>query len=285
MSEPAVASDYDDRGARAAHAVLVELGQVLGAHRDAIVVIGGTVPSLLLPDAEPGHIGSLDIDLDLDTEKLADHGYADLIEKLDAAGYERNVEGLKPFQLRRTIDPRDGGEPIAVIVDLLMPKGAKTAKNRPKLVEGLRVQEVDGGEVALRNNLKLLIAGTMPDGRKNEVEMLVASIPALLVMKGYALVQRDKKKDAYDIYFCIRNHKGGIAALAAECVKLLDDPVVRQGFSNIAGKFGSEDAFGPQTVRLFVEGSNALGEMTPAQVQEDAFRQVRAFLEALGIVK
>lgn len=285
MSEPTVAADYDDRGARAAHAVLVELGQVLGAHRDAIVIIGGTVPSLLLPDAEPGHIGSLDIDLDLDPEKLADHGYADLIEKLDAAGYERNVEGLKPFQLRRTVDPGDGGEPIAVIVDLLMPKGARTTKNRPKLVAGLRVQETDGGEIALRHNLKLLIAGTMPDRRKNEVEMLVASIPALLVMKGYALVQRDKKKDAYDIYFCVRNHKDGIDALAAECARLLDDPVARESFSNIASKFSSEDAFGPKTVRIFVQGSNALGDMTPTQMQEDAFRQVQAFLKALGIVK
>lgn len=284
MSEPTVAADYDDRGARAAHAVLVELGQVLGAHRDAIVIIGGTVPSLLLPDAEPGHIGSLDIDLDLDPEKLADHGYADLIEKLDAAGYERNVAGLKPFQLRRRVDPSDGGEPIAVIVDLLMPTGARTTKNRPQLVEGLRVQEADGGEIALRHNLKLLIAGTMPDGRRNEVELLVASIPALLVMKGYALVQRDKKKDVYDIYFCIRNYKDGIDALAAECAKLLDDPVARQSFWNIASQFGSEDAFGPRTVRLFVEGSAALGDMTPEQVQEDAFRQVLAFLAALGIV-
>jgi len=285
MSDPTVATDYDDRGARAAHAVLVELGQVLGAHRDAIVVIGGTVPSLLLPDAEPGHIGSLDIDLDLDPEKLANHGYADLVEKLDAAGYERNVEGLKPFQLRRTVDLRDGGGPVVVIVDLLMPRGARTTKNRPRLVDGLRVQEADGGEIALRHNLKLLIAGTMPDGRKNEVEMLIASIPALLVMKGYALVQRDKKKDAYDIYFCIRNYRDGLDALAAECATLLDDPVARESFSNITGKFGNEDAFGPQTVRSFVEGSSALGNMTSAQMQEDAFRQVHAFLIALGIVK
>ncbi|HEX2495094.1 MAG TPA: hypothetical protein VHK24_15080 [Steroidobacter sp.] len=285
MSEAAVAADYDDRGARAALAVVVELGQVLGAHRDAFVIIGGTVPSLLLPSADPQHIGSLDVDLDLDTDKLADHGYADLIEKLDAARYERNVEGLKPFQLRRTVDLRDGGEPVAVIVDLLMPKGARTAKNRPKLVEGLRVQEADGGAIALHSNLKVLIAGTMPDGRKNEVEMLVASIPALLVMKGYALVQRDKKKDAYDIYFCIRNYQDGIDALANECAKLLDDPVAREGFENIARKFDSADAFGPQTVRLFLEGSRALGGMSPAQIQEDAFRQVRALLAALGLVK
>lgn len=285
MSEPAVAADYDDRGARAAHAVLVELGQVLGAHRDAFVIIGGTVPSLLLPGAEPAHIGSLDVDVNLDTEKLADHGYAELIEKLDAAGYERNVEGLKPFQIRRTVDLHDGGAPVAVIVDLLMPKGAKVKKHRPKLIEGLRVQEADGGEVALRSNLKVLISGTMPDGRKNEVEVLVASIPALLVMKGYALVQRDKKKDAYDIYFCVRNYKDGIDALAAECKKLLDDPAAREGFENIAGKFVAADAFGPQTVRMFLEGSLSTGAMTPEEVQEDAFRQVRAFLAALGLAK
>ena len=178
MSEPSVATDYDDRGAHAAHAVLVEIGQILGAHRDAIVVIGGSVQALLMPGANPGHIGSLDIDLDLDTEKLAAHGYAELIEKLETAHFERNVAGLKPFQLRRMVDLRDGGEPIAVVVDLLMPKGAKTEKNRPKLIEGLRVQEVDGGAIALRSNLKILISGTMPDQRKNEVEMLVASIPA-----------------------------------------------------------------------------------------------------------
>ena len=282
MSEPAFAADYDDRGARAAHAVLVELGQVLGAHLDSIVIIGGTVPSLLLPDA--GHIGSLDIDLDLNPEKLAEHGYADVVEKLTAAGYERNVEGLKPFQLRRTVNPGDGGEPIAVIVDLLMPKGAKTRKNRPPLVEGLRVQEADGGEFALSHNLKMQIAGTMPDGRNNTVGMLVASIPALLVMKGYALVQRDKKKDAYDIYFCIRNYKEGFAALAVECKKLIGDPKALQAFLNIASKFIRADDFGPQTVRQFIEGSNAFDGMTPEQVQEDAYRQVSAFIKELGIV-
>ena len=128
MNEPDIATDYDDRGARAAHSVLVELGQVLGAHRDAIVIIGGAVPSLLMKGL--GHIGTLDIDLDLDPEKLTDHGYADLVKKLLNAGYERGLEGLKPFQIRRTVDLGDGGTPVAVIVDLLMPKGAKTQKHR-----------------------------------------------------------------------------------------------------------------------------------------------------------
>jgi len=53
---------------------------------------------------------------------------------------------------------------------------------------------------------------------------------------------------------------------------------------HIANKFSTVDDFGPQTVRQFLEGSEAWGGMTPAQVQEDAFRQVSAFLQALGIV-
>lgn len=281
MSEPTVAAGYDDRGTRAAHAVLVELGQVLGAHRDAIVVIGGSVPSLLMKGL--GHIGTLDIDLDLDTEKLADHGYADLVEKLMAAGYERDQEGMKPFQIRRTVDLRDGGAAVLVIVDLLMPRGAKTQKHRPPLVQGLRVQEADGGEIALRHNIRLLIEGTMPDGRSNRVEMLVASIPALLVMKGYALVQRDKKKDAYDIYFSVRNYPGGLSGLTEECRRLLEDPVAREALANIAAKFDSADGFGPVTVRMFLEGTAMPDGMTPDQVQQDAFRQVRALLQGLGL--
>ncbi len=283
MSEADVAADYDDRGVQAAHAVLVEIGLVLGAHRDAIVVIGGSVPSLLLPGAKPGHIGSLDIDLNLDTEKLKEHGYADLIEKLEKAGYQRNVEGLKPFQLKRGVDLKDGGEPIAVIVDLLMPKNAKTQKHRPQLVEGLRVQEIDGGDVALRSNLKMMIAGTMPDKRQYKSEMLVATIPALLVMKGYALVQRDKKKDAYDIYFCIREFEGGIEALAPQCKALMGDEVVQRGYRNIAMHFDKEDGFGPETVRRFLADSEALGDMTEDQVRTDAFGQVSAWLKAIGL--
>lgn len=281
MTDPDIAADYDDRGARAAHAVLVELGQVLGAHRDAIVVIGGAVPSLLMRNS--GHIGTLDIDLDLNPEKLAEHGYADLVEKLLSAGYERDQEGMKPFQIRRTVDLKDGGAPVAVIVDLLMPKGTKTRKHRPPLIQGLRVQEADGGDIALRHNIKLLIEGIMPDGRPNRVEMLVASIPALLVMKGYALVQRDKKKDAYDIYFSVRNYPGGPGRLAAACRTLLDDPVAREGLANIGAKFDRVDAFGPVTARCFLAGTALPEGMSPEQVQEDAFRQVRALLQGLNL--
>ena len=207
--------------------------------------------------------------------------HAALVESLEKKGYERGAEGLKPFQLRRWVR-FDEGPPIAVLVDLLMPSGARRTKAGDPLVEGLRVQRADGGEVALAHHVPLRVEGRMPDGRSNAVDLLIASIPALLVMKGYALTGRDKKKDAYDIYFSVRNYDGGWERLAEESRLLLSDPVVRSGFSHIAGKFRHREDFGPATVRRFVEESASLGEMTPDQVQTDAFMQVSAFLQALG---
>lgn len=282
MSEPDVARDYQDREVRAVYSVLVELGQVLGAWRNKFVIVGGAVPWLLLDEARPRHIGTLDIDLDLNPEALAEGEYATLVETLEKKGYERDKEGLKPFQLRRWVKV-DEGDPIGVLVDLLMPRSARGDRNKEKLVEGLRMQGADGGDIALAQHVVKRIEGTMPDGRPNAVELLVATIPALLVMKGYALVGRDKKKDAYDIYFSVRNYVGGPAALAAECSKLMSDKVARTGYGYIAGKFRHTGDFGPTTVRIFLQESAALGEMTPEQIQTDAFMQVSTLLRGLGL--
>ncbi len=284
MSDPEIASDYHERDVNVTYSVLIELGQVLGAWRDKFVIVGGAVPWLLLGKARPKHIGTLDIDLDLDPDALAEGEYASLVETLEKQGYERGKEGLKPFQLRRWVN-LDGGQPVGVLVDLMMPRDARGDKNKVNLVEGLRVQKVDGGEVALNHHETLEFEGTMPDGRINKVKLLVATIPALLVMKGYALVGRDKKKDAYDIYFSVRNYSGGPAALAKECVKLMSDSVVRTGYENITGKFRHKDDFGPKTVRMFLEESAALGDMTAEQVQTDAFEQVSSWLRGLGSLR
>ena len=283
VAEPSRAADYDDRGVRAMHAVLIELGQILGPYRDSIVVVGGVVPYLMLRDAEPAHIGTLDIDLDLDPDRLAEGQYAELVETLERAGYERDLDPLKPFQLRRIVSLRDGGEPIPVLLDLLMPREARTRPNRPPLVAGLRVQRVDGGEIPLTSNVRLAIEGVMPDGRPNRIELLVASISALLVMKGYALAGRDKPKDAYDIYFCVRNFPGGPQALAAEGAPLLSNPVVREGYLMIAAKFRSDDDYGPHTVSRFLGESGGFVDMSTEQLRTDAYQQIRAWLHALGL--
>jgi hypothetical protein len=127
------------------------------------------------------------------------------------------------------------------------------------------------------------IRGTMPKGGKNEVEIAVCSIPALLAMKGYALNGRYKQKDAYDIYYCIRNYPEGIDALAAACRPLLEHSSGAKGYSFITEKFENANAYGPMCVKNFVRESKIMGDRTLEQWQQDAFGQVDAWLRALGL--
>ena len=58
---PRKAHEYDDRQTEAAKRVLMDLGQILAAFSDSLVVVGGWVPDLLIEGAEERHVGSIDI--------------------------------------------------------------------------------------------------------------------------------------------------------------------------------------------------------------------------------
>jgi hypothetical protein len=262
--------------------VLIEIGQILGSFEGKFAVIGGAVPWLLLNNEDMPHVGSLDVDLSLNAEALGDGEYATLIDALRGQGYEQQAR-LRRFQLVRHVPARDGGPPIDVIVDFLMPRDAEIVKNTPPLVNDFAVQRADGADLALHFYQMVAIDGPMPDGGTNRVEIAVCSIPALLAMKGHALRGRLKQKDAYDIYYCIRNYRGGIDALAEACRLLLAHESGEQGYRYIAEKFETQESLGPTCVRHFVADTRILGDRTPEQWQQDAFGQVDAWLRALGL--
>ncbi|ESH87653.1 hypothetical protein B551_0224550 [Cupriavidus sp. HPC(L)] len=281
--EPQSAVDYDDRTTAAVQTVLIEIGQILGSFKGKFAIVGGAVPWLLLGKTDDmPHVGTMDVDLGLDAEALGDGQYATLVDALRQHGYEKR-RTLRRFQLVREVPAMDDGPPIDVIVDFLMPRDAEIAKNVPPLISDFAVQRADGTDLALRFYQMVAIAGPMPTGGTNRVEIAVCSIPALLAMKGHALAGRYKQKDAYDIYYCIRNYPGGPEALAQACRPLLDHPSGTIGFDCIARKFDTVEGFGPTCVRRFVEDTDVLRDRTPEQWQQDAFGQVDAWLRALGL--
>lgn len=281
--EPQSANEYSDRVSTAVRSVLVEIGQTLGSYRGKFAVIGGAVPWLLLEDSDMKHVGTLDIDLSLNAEALAeDEQYAGLVEALRAQGYE-NREELKNFRMVRTIDPADGGGPIDIIVDFLRPYDAVIEKNKPAITADFATQRAFGADLATHFYKMVAIEGDMPRGGKNTVQIAVASIPALLAMKGYALDGRFKQKDAYDVYFSIRNFPGGIEALVSECKPLLEHESGLTGFQHIAAKFMHADDFGPTCVRNFVADSDIMEDRSLDEWQQDAFGQVDAWARAMGL--
>ena len=177
----------------------------------------------------------------------------------------------------------DDGPDIVVVVDFLILRDAEFTRNTPPLINQFAVQRADGVDLALRFYQLVAIEGHMPDGDRNRVSIAVASIPALLAMKGYAIANRLKRKDAYDIYYSVRNFPDGIDALIKATRPLLDVESALQGYRSISDKFRTVEDFGPSSVRRFIEGSDLLGDRMADQWQQDAFGQVDAWLRGLGL--
>ena len=77
-------------------------------------------------------------------------------------------------------------------VDLALHAEALGDGEYARLVELLQSQGYrQGAELALNFYQMVAIDGGMPDGGRNLVSIAVASIPALLAMKGYAIAKRE----------------------------------------------------------------------------------------------
>lgn len=252
MSEPTIQ-------VRAARRLLEEVCAVLAPFHDDAVLIGGWVPELRFPDAFPGHVGSIDVDFAL---RVSRERHARIVALLTAHGFRAGVE---PYQFVKNIAVGDASFPVKL--DLLTsPRHHAEAfadtKNAPL--------PASGTEFAFQDNSLESIGA---------VEIRVASVVPLIVMKCHALLERTKPKDAYDLNFCLQHYPGGISALAAEFTALIDDAAVRDVLVRMGGKFRDEEDSGPRDV---VEVEGQMGE-SRAMRKFEVFTTVDDFLRALSL--
>ncbi len=270
--------DYTAEAVEAAKSVLIELMHLLGEYRDDIVLIGGWVPELLLPQEPRRHIGSMDIDLALNHMKIGD-GYKRIEELLHGRGYYQE-EGRQPYVFFRNVPV--GEQAVTVQVDLLSGEYEGTGKKRRhQVVQDLKARKVRGCDIAFDMAEEISIEGEIPGGGLDRVTIRVASIVPFFVMKGMALDERLKEKDAWDIYYCIQAYPGGIETLAEKFRPHLAHGLVREGLGKIAKHFADIRSIGPRFVAVFEEAND------PEEIElltRDAFERVNAFLERVGVI-
>ena len=276
MNEPRQQADYTHRQVEAARRVLTDIGQVLAAFNDAIVVVGGWVPDLLIQEPSTEHVGSIDVDLALDAAKLGDGRYADLLKVL--LDSRRYATGDKSFQLVTNVDLGDGEAPVRVDVEFLAPDDVKLATNRPKLVADFRVLRFAACAAAFVDPQQVEFSGLTTSGARNTVRLRVASLSNFIVMKTYALNGRDKPKDVYDICYCLDEHPDGLNAVAADWKARRDDPLIAAAIDILRQKFESVDHFGPRQLAIFYD---AVTNEDKATHGRRAFELIQALLRAV----
>ena len=128
--------------------------------------------------------------------------------------------------------------------------------------------------------MEVEIEEMLPGGGKDKVTFRIAAIVQFIVMKGMALGNRLKEKDAYDIYFCLLNHPKGLDNLVGEFRPYKQNKLVKEGLEIIKEKFASPDHVGPKHIADFEEITD---EEERARIQRDAFERISYLINELEI--
>jgi hypothetical protein len=185
-------------------------------------------------------------------------------------GYEEDPR--QPFIFHRTVVVN--GNAIKVEVDFLAGEYEGTGrKHRTQHVQEGRARKARGCDLAFDLYIETEIEGELPEGGKDQARVRVSSAVAFLVMKGMALHDRVKEKDAWDICFTVTNYPGGLDLLAEEFRPHLGNRLVQEGLQKIARKFASPEHTGPRFVADFedIRDRDARAVRT-----RDAFERVNA---------
>jgi hypothetical protein len=93
MAKPATREGYKDEYTSDCERVLVTLLRGLGPRKGSVFLVGGLTPRYLVParpPAVPAHAGTLDVDVVIDLQLLADtEAYHTLEDNLRKMGFER----------------------------------------------------------------------------------------------------------------------------------------------------------------------------------------------------
>ena len=166
-------------------------------------------------------------------------------------------------------------------VDILAGEYEGTGRSRRhQRVQSIRARKARGCDLAFVMYEEVSVTGTLPGGGKDTVTLRVASVVSFLVMKGMALEDRIKEKDAWDIYHCLRSYPGGLDSLVAKIKPHIGNKMVKEGFEKIGTKFASIEHVGPQWIADFDEIDDP--EEREIRVR-DAFERVDYLLRKLDL--
>ena len=256
--KPQHASEYRPEYVQLVRATCLYVATKLGDLMDEIVVIGGLVPSLLihpeeLPAGTPEHVGTLDLDVGLTLALLDEGRYRSLTARLRDAGFtpDENEDGRPTRQRWRILGTGK------VTVDFLIPPSTDADQGGT-----LRNIEPDfaaiiapGLTLAFQDRDRIRLDGRTILGERAARDVWVCGPGAFVVLKALAFDLRGENKDAYDLFYMIRNYGKSVEDVVARFRPLLAEESARRALAVLHRDFRAIDGVGPLRVADFLFGA------------------------------
>lgn len=275
--KPTTAAGYRSEHVQLVRATCLYVATKLGDLMDELVVVGGLVPSLIidqasLPEGTEPHVGTMDLDVGLTIALLDEGRYRTLTERLRRAGFspDENDEG-RPTRQRWKVE--GSGK---VTVDFLIPPSREgdTGGKLRDIEKDFAAIIAPGLRLAFQDRRRITIEGKTIFGEQATREVWVCGAGAYVVLKALAFTSRGENKDAYDLYYVLRNYGGGPPDVLACLGPLLGDADTAEALRVLRRDFLDHDAVGPRRAAEFLTGT------LDDEIQADVAGFVRALLNA-----
>ena len=293
MAKPATFDGYTDQYTVDCERVLVTLLRGLGPWKESVFLVGGLTPRYLVaarPPAVPAHAGTLDVDIVIDLQILADTaGYSTLEDNLRRMRFERstNDKGQKLSWRWQTRTERG-----ALMVVELLADAPETAGGRvePLPTEGtISALNIPHSSIVFDLHQVTEIQAELLNGAGTAVEQVKhANLVSFSCLKAFAFDQRFERKDAHDLVYCIEHTPEGLDSAAEMFRNTLEGghgTVIRDALAILRNRFARDHKVegyrkdGPVAVARFELGEDDEADQREARMLRQ--RQVSNLIEQL----
>ena len=257
MDKPKHGSEYQSEQVELVRATCLYVATKLGDLMDDVVIVGGLVPSLIvdhsaLPEDIDAHVGTMDLDVGLQLVLLDDERYRELTARLRDAGFSTDTnEAGNPTRQRWAIEGTE-----KVTIDFLIPPSREG--DRPGRLRDIEPDfaaiVAPGLGCAFRDRQRVTLKGRTLFGEKATRDIWVCGAGAYVVLKALAFDSRGENKDAYDLFYVVRNFGTDVNDVVSKLQPLLDDAEARRALEVLRRDFTDPESTGPMRVAEFITG-------------------------------
>lgn len=257
--------------------------------------MGGLTPRYLIdkkPPDVPAHAGTGDVDVVIQLHMLADtDAYHTLEDNFKKLGFKRGTNSAgKPVSWRWETSSKE----TKIILELLADDPDKSGGKVVELPTDGNVSALNiphSGIVFDHHKTKEIKAELLGDNGVATVELHYADLVAFTCLKAYAVDQRDERKDAHDLIYCLTHYEGGVDAAATEFRAALEGKhkvVVTEVLGLLARHFaddGQTEGYtktGPVAVAKFELGEDPDSRDNRILRQREVADVVMRLLKAIG---
>ena len=255
--KPSSASEYNAQQIGLVHSVCLYISTILGDYMDDVVIVGGLVPSLIIPQAPlpPGaeaHAGTQDLDIGFSLGVLDSERYQEIAERLRGAGFTPDVnENQNPTFQRWKLE-----RSVKITVDFLIPQSGKDeiGGSIKHFTNEFGAVITPGLELAFEYRIRVSITGQTPFGESAARNIWVCGPGAFIILKALAFNSRGENKDAYDLFYVVRNFGSGYRENLEHLRPILRNEHGRKAIGILNRDFSAPGLVGPARVARFLFG-------------------------------